>query len=211
MPGLEIPVSNALTRFHEEASDALSKLSDRLPAETKIALVAYTPGNPEMDIVLKDNGLSVDEVISTLRRRGGLSIDGDNAYKRDLCDAIVGMMAFGAQDHTPPPEGHWGQRFWDIGREERASTKEVRAEYGDIVIASGCPIQGDLIKHLESLSKDSKLYRFVSQLAWYVDQAAFAYNIGNAKSPWAGERAPVDADDVEAAVIAAMETTPNPA
>lgn len=63
----------------------------------------------------------------------------------------------------------------------------------------------------DGLRRDAKLYRFISQLAWYVDQAAFVYNIGNAKSPWAGERAPVDAEDVEAAVIAAMETTPNPA
>ena len=56
----------------------------------------------------------------------------------------------------------------------------------------------------EALRKDAERYRFVSQLAWYVDQAAYIYDIGNAKSPWAGERAPVDADDVESAIDAAM-------
>ncbi|MDD2054747.1 hypothetical protein NPS46_19535, partial [Pseudomonas putida] len=54
-----------------------------------------------------------------------LSIDGDNAYKRDLCDSIVGAMAFGAQNVNPPPADHWGQRFWDIGREERASSEHL--------------------------------------------------------------------------------------
>ena len=57
---------------------------------------------------------------------------------------------------------------------------------------------------VEALRKDAERYRFVSQLAWYVDQAAYIYDIGNAKSPWAGERAPVDADDVESAIDAAM-------
>ncbi|WP_095067898.1 ead/Ea22-like family protein [Pseudomonas sp. Irchel 3A18] len=56
----------------------------------------------------------------------------------------------------------------------------------------------------EALRKDAERYRFVSQLAWYVDRAAYIYDIGNAKSPWAGERAPVDADDVEYAIDAAM-------
>lgn len=118
-------MSSALTRFHEDASDALSKLSDRLPAGTKLCLVAYAPGNSEMDIVLKDNGLSVDEVLSTLRRRGGLSIDGDNAYKRDLCDSIIGSMIFGFQDRCPPPPEHWAQRFWDIGRAEGTQKEEL--------------------------------------------------------------------------------------
>ncbi|MDD2055567.1 hypothetical protein NPS46_23720, partial [Pseudomonas putida] len=54
-----------------------------------------------------------------------LSIDGDNAYKRDLCDAIVGGLAMGAQNVNPPPADHWGQRFWDIGREEGAMNGEL--------------------------------------------------------------------------------------
>nr|WP_305729532.1 hypothetical protein [Pseudomonas yamanorum] len=65
-----------------------------------------------------------DATLNNLRRMGA-SIDGDNAYKRDLCDAIVGALAMGAQNTNPPPADHWGQRFWDIGREERASCEEL--------------------------------------------------------------------------------------
>lgn len=108
---------SATTRFHEVANDALVKISNNLWPEAKLALIIYTPGEPGKDIVLKDQGIVLDEVISTLRR-SGLSIDGDNAYKRDLCDAIDGAMAFGAQERNPPPEGHWAQHFWDTGREE---------------------------------------------------------------------------------------------
>ncbi|MFD2073842.1 hypothetical protein ACFSKY_22565, partial [Azotobacter chroococcum] len=51
---------------------------------------------------------------------------------------------------------------------------------------------------------DARRYRFVRELAWYVDQAAYVYDIGNSRSPWPSERAPVDADDAEAAIDAAM-------
>jgi hypothetical protein len=115
---------SALSRFHETASDALEKISASLPAGAKICLTIYTPEKPELDIVLQDKGLDLNEVVSTLRRRG-LSIDGDNTYKRDLLDSVVGAMAYGAQNINPPPAGHWGQRFWDIGREERALTEEL--------------------------------------------------------------------------------------
>ncbi|MNY18524.1 hypothetical protein D3C86_1519080 [compost metagenome] len=67
-----------------------------------------------------------DATLNNLRRMGA-SIDGDNAYKRDLLDSAVGAMAFGVQNRNPPPADHWGQRFWDIGREERALCEEVVA------------------------------------------------------------------------------------
>ena len=116
----------ALIRFHEAASEALEKIAARLPADAKICLAVYTAEKPESDIVLKDPSASLDEVVSTLRRRG-LSIDGDNAYKRDLLDAVVGALALGAQNSNPPPAEHWGQRFWDIGREERGLHEELVA------------------------------------------------------------------------------------
>ena len=119
-------MSAILQRFHQVANDALVKVSEHCPPGAKIALVIYTPGKPEEDIVLKDQGLDDNEVISSLRRRG-LSIDGDNAYKRDLCDAIVGALVMGAQNTNPPPADHWGQRFWDIGREERQLHEELVA------------------------------------------------------------------------------------
>ena len=117
---------SALNRFHETASDALEKISASLPEGAKLCLTIYTPEKPELDIVLQDKGLDLNEVVSTLRRRG-LSIDGDNAYKRDLLDAVVGALALGAQDNNPPPAEHWGQRFWDIGREERELHDELVA------------------------------------------------------------------------------------
>lgn len=75
-----------------------------------------------------------DATLNNLRRMGA-SIDGDNAYKRDLCDAIVGTLAFGAQDRCPPPEGHWAQRFWDMGRESSANTQEL---VSTLEFVSGC-------------------------------------------------------------------------
>lgn len=115
---------SAVQRFHEAANDALVKLSSYCPPGAKLALVIVTPGEPERDIILEDQGLDTNEVVSALRRRG-LSIDGDNAYKHDLCDAIVGALAMGAQNTNPPPAEHWGQRFWDIGREERELHEEL--------------------------------------------------------------------------------------
>ncbi|MGO2452545.1 hypothetical protein [Pseudomonas taetrolens] len=115
---------SATQRFHQAANDALVKISEHCPPGAKLALVIYTPGEPEKDIVLEDQGLDKNEVVSALRRRG-LSIDGENAYKRDLCDSIVGTLAFGAQDRCPPPEGHWAQMFWDMGRESSANTEEL--------------------------------------------------------------------------------------
>ncbi|MCX9150516.1 hypothetical protein [Pseudomonas sp. TB1-B1] len=119
-------MSAILERFHRVANDALVKISETLWPGAKIALVIYTPGKPEEEIVLKDQGLVDDEVVSTLRRRG-LSIDGDNTYKRDLLDCAVGAMAFGSQGNNQPPAGHWGQRFWDIGRGEAEAREELIA------------------------------------------------------------------------------------
>lgn len=117
---------SATERFHEFANDALVRISEHLWPGAKLALVVYEPGKPKLDIVLKDQGIDLDEVLSTLRR-SGLSIDGDNAYKRDLLDAVVGALALGAQNNNPPPASHWGQRFWDIGREERGLHEELVA------------------------------------------------------------------------------------
>ena len=115
---------SAVQRFHEAANDALVKLSEYCLPGAKLALIIVTPGEPERDIILEDQGLDKNDVLSALRRRG-LSIDGDNAYKRDLLDCVVGALATGAQNSNPPPAGHWGQRFWDIGREERSMAEEL--------------------------------------------------------------------------------------
>ncbi|MDR2317790.1 MAG: hypothetical protein LBF06_15525 [Pseudomonas sp.] len=116
---------SATERFHHTANDCLERIAADLWPGAKLALVIYTQDKPELDIVLKDSGLNVDEVVSTLRRRGGLGLDGENLYKHLLCDAIIGAMAFGKQNSNPPPEGHWGKEFWDIGRAEGALQEEL--------------------------------------------------------------------------------------
>ncbi|OLU22991.1 hypothetical protein BVH03_22365 [Pseudomonas sp. PA15(2017)] len=63
-------------------------------------------------------GVTPTDANLSAMRREGLSIDGDNAYKRDLIDTIVGALAFGKQGVNPPPTGHRGKQFWDIGRAE---------------------------------------------------------------------------------------------
>lgn len=118
---------SATERFHHTANDCLERLAADLWPEAKLALVIYTPEKPDLDIALKDSGLNVDEVVSTLRRRAGLSLDGDNSYKRGVCDVIVGSLAAGKQNNNRPPEGHWGQRFWDIGRAEGAQRDDLVA------------------------------------------------------------------------------------
>lgn len=115
---------SALQRFHQTANDMLVALSEKLWPDAKITLVIYTPGNPEGDLVMKDQGVAPDKVVSSLRRHV-LGLDGTNMYKRDLCDSITGALAFGKQNTNPPPDGHWGRHFWDIGREEGAEKEEL--------------------------------------------------------------------------------------
>jgi hypothetical protein len=117
---------SALERFHLAANDTLVALSEKLWPEAKIVLVIYSPGSPEMDIVLKDQGANPDDVVSALRRHV-LHLDGTNLYKRDLCDSVTGALAFGKQNTNPPPDEHWGRQFWDIGRAEGAE-KEALVE-----------------------------------------------------------------------------------
>ena len=91
---------SATERFHEVANDALVSISEHLWPGAKLALVIYEPGKPKLDIVLKDQGIDLDEVLSTLRR-AGLSIDGDNTYKRDLLDSIVGGNGLRLAEQQP--------------------------------------------------------------------------------------------------------------
>lgn len=65
-------------------------------------------------------------------RRSGLSIDGDNAYKRDLIDCIVGALTLGKQGVNPPPAGHWLEQFWQMARGEG----EIQEQMAERVLAS---------------------------------------------------------------------------
>jgi hypothetical protein len=121
-----ILMSATLQRFHEVANDALVAISEQLWAGAKLCLVVYAEGKPDLDIVLKDNGISLDEVVSTLRR-AGLGLDGDNTYKRDLCECISGAIALGYQGNNQPPADHWANRFWNLGRAEGVMREELTA------------------------------------------------------------------------------------
>ena len=116
---------SAINRFHEVANDALVQISDHLVPGAKLTLAIYVSGEPEQVIALMGHGVAADEVVNTLRRRAALSLDGDNAYKCGVCDVAVGAMAAGKQNNNQPPGGHWGQRFWDIGRAEGALQEEL--------------------------------------------------------------------------------------
>lgn len=135
---------SAVNRFHQVANDALVTISEHLKPEANLALIIYTPGQPEQDILLKGPAVEADEVLNTLRRRGGLSLDGDNIYKCGVCDAVVGAMATGKQNGNPPPEGHWGQRCWDIGRAEGEAQEQLVAALEHLVAVTTPDANGQM-------------------------------------------------------------------
>lgn len=112
--------------LRDAAIEAISDIAQHLPLDCQMFLIACRPGKADFDLVLPSPEANLNNALDALRRNG-LSIDGDNSYKRDLLDATVGAMALGVQNTNPPPGGHWGQRFWDIGREERALCEELVA------------------------------------------------------------------------------------
>jgi len=119
-------MSDEKSLLRDVAIDAISDIAQRLPLDCQMFLVVCRPGKADFDLVLPSPEANLNNALDALRRQG-LSIDGDNAYKRDLLDCVVGALASGAQNSNPPPAWHWGQRFWDIGREERGLHEELVA------------------------------------------------------------------------------------
>lgn len=117
--------TSELAAYVAEANPvALLSLIGELKAERQALADAKSEITALSKNVIEFTRDDFDMTLNNLRRMGA-SIDGDNAYKRDLLDSVVRAMAFGAHNNNPPPAGHWGQRFWDIGREERALTEEL--------------------------------------------------------------------------------------
>jgi hypothetical protein len=112
--------------LREAAIDAISDIAQHLPLDCQMFLVVCRPGKADFDLMLPSPEANLNNALDALRRQG-LSIDGDNIYKRDLLDTVVGALTLGAQNSNPPPPGHWCQRFWDIGREERGLHQELVA------------------------------------------------------------------------------------
>ncbi|RRV76607.1 hypothetical protein [Pseudomonas sp. p99-361] len=153
---------SAINRFHEVANDALVQISDHLVPEAKLTLAIYVPGEPEQDIVLMGPGAAADEVVNTLRRRGGLSLDGSNIYKRMVCDSIIGAMAMGKQNSGPAPDGHWAKEFWEIGRAEGQQRDELVAALEHLVAVTTPDANGQLgakEEHLASLEHARAMIR----------------------------------------------------
>ena len=119
-----MPDEKSLLR--DVAIDAISDIAQHLPLDCQMFLVVCRPGKADFDLVLPSPEANLNNALDALRRQG-LSIDGDNTYKHDLLDCVVGALAMGAQNSNPPPAGHWGQRFWDIGREECGLHEELVA------------------------------------------------------------------------------------
>lgn len=134
--------------LREAAIESISDIAQHLPLDCQMFLIACRPGKADCDLVLPSPEANLNNALDALRRQG-LSIDGDNAYKRDLLDAAVGALALGAQNSNPPPAGHWGQRFWDIGREEREQHEEMVATLREsrqviaMALKAGAPVWFD--------------------------------------------------------------------
>lgn len=117
-------MSEEKNAFREAAIEAISDMAQHLPLDCELLVVACRPGKKDFDLVLPSPESNPNNALDALRRNG-LSIDGNNAYRRDLLDCVVGALALGAQNTNPPPEGHWAQQFWQIGREERAGSEQL--------------------------------------------------------------------------------------
>ncbi|MEO8491788.1 hypothetical protein [Pseudomonas sp.] len=125
-------MSEEKNAFRDAAIEAISDVAQHMPLEFELLVVACRPGEKDFDLVLPSPESNLNNALDALRRNG-LSIDGDNAYKRDLCDTIIGALALGAQNTRPPPEDHWAQQFWGIGREERATQEELLESLSNLV------------------------------------------------------------------------------
>ncbi|MCI9875967.1 hypothetical protein [Pseudomonas atacamensis] len=119
-------MSEEKNAFRDAAIEAITDMAQHLPLDCELLVVACRPGKKDFDLVLPSHESNLNNALDALRRNG-LSIDGNNAYKRDLLDAVVGALAFGAQNRNPPPSDHWATRFWEIGREERELHEELVA------------------------------------------------------------------------------------
>ncbi|QDS15744.1 hypothetical protein [Xanthomonas arboricola] len=67
----------------------------------------------------------IDEVLGALAHAWPTAVPVDASYSLDadpagirsrVADCIAGTMMVGAQNHTPPPAGHWLEPFWNMAR-----------------------------------------------------------------------------------------------
>ncbi len=101
-------MSQEKTAFRDAAIEAISDMAQHLPLDCELLVVACRPGKKDFDLALPSPESNLNNALDALRRNV-LSIDGENVYKRDLLDCVVGALALGAQNTNPPPADHWAQ------------------------------------------------------------------------------------------------------
>ena len=65
---------SATQKFHRAANDALVKISEYSPAGSKLALVIYTPGEPEQDIILNPK-----RILHLDKKKGSVTVTKDQS------------------------------------------------------------------------------------------------------------------------------------
>ncbi|MFU5241108.1 hypothetical protein ACM7W4_28065 [Pseudomonas aeruginosa] len=108
-----------------------------------------------------------DTIIDRLRL-GGLTIDGDNAYKRDLLDCVVGALAFGFQGRPAPEETHWLHRFWEIGNAEREARAALAQPSGEVVVTKN---ESGAIVSVTRQDKEGRVLSVIAESATLTAQA----------------------------------------
>lgn len=146
-------MSNELWAVHAQGPDDIYPAYDRADAERHAAELNALPTPPGISVAAvvipspfaelehwkgvaeleREHKLHLMPLVAptdanlSAMRKAGLSIDGNNAYKRDLLDCVVGALAFGKQRQAPPPAGHWLERFYQIGQAEADERDQLRA------------------------------------------------------------------------------------
>jgi len=154
-----MPDIKALLR--EAAIEGISGMAQHLPEGCELFVIVCRHGKDDFDLVLPSPEANLNNALDALRRQG-LSIDGANIYKRAVCDLAVGAMAMGKQNSNPPPAGHWGQQFWDIGRAEGQQRDDLVSALEHLVAVTTPDANGQIgaeEEHLASLKHARDIIR----------------------------------------------------
>jgi len=149
------------TLLREVAMDCISDMAQHLPDGCELFVIACRPGSDDFDLVLPSPEANLNNALDALRRQG-LSIDGANIYKQAVCDLAFGAMAMGKQNSNPPPAGHWGAQFWEIGRAEGQQRDDLVAALEHLVAVTTLDANGQMgaiEEHQASLSLAREMIR----------------------------------------------------
>ncbi|MBF8674867.1 hypothetical protein IRZ53_07150 [Pseudomonas fulva] len=150
--------------LRDVAMDCISDMAQHLPEGCELFVIACRPGKDDFDLVLPSPEANLNNALDALRRQG-LSIDGSNIYKQAVCELAVGAMAMGKQNSNPPPAGHWGQQFWDIGRAEGQQRDDLVDALAHLVAVTTPDANGQIgayEEHLASLKHAREMIRLHS-------------------------------------------------